>query len=467
MEDDAKQSKKALYILASLSIAFAIFFYSYFFWKNVCSSGWTGCLGQDHVFAPIFFLVVSLFRPFLLTPLAVTALIGGQSFGIVMGTLLIAVGSVLSTLVVYFPSKYLATKFLKPWLSANLPETWRLLRTQDYKVVFAARWIPFLPFDLLSVFFGALGFRLKSVIIASFFGILPEAYVYSLLSNMTKSEFSDLSSLSIVTAGSLSLLAVLTLLPVFMYEFVHRKSSSSLIYRLRKVAEELKDEVNANNQLEDSLFSYVEGDKPPVLLLYGFFSSRKGSQKMAKILTNRGFSVMSFNLGGLMGVYNTRNIVEIAYFIDEKIREQQDLHGFKKINIVAHSKGGLVAIWWLLKLGGFKSCDKLITMGTPFSGTWTTYLAIFSPLGIFWRDVWQMRPGSTFLKKLLNSKIPENLSIHCLYSNKDRVSNSRRAIFQPLEKTTNIVEVPVHSISHFEFQESEEVAEIITQILIA
>ena len=60
-------------------------------------------------------------------------------------------------------------------------------------------------------------------------------------------------------------------------------------------------------------------------------------------------------------------------------------------------------------------------MGTPFAGTRYTYLALVTPLGFLWRDVWQMRPGSLFLKSIHDVEVPEDVDIYCLHSFKDKV----------------------------------------------
>lgn len=464
MIDENDSRKLPFVIFIEIFAVSALFLYSYFFWNNVCSDSWQSCLGKDHFFAPIFFLLLAVFRPFLLTPMAVTAIIGGQSFGILGGTFLISFGATVSALVVYYPSRFLADRTLKPWISANLPETWSLIRTQDYKVIFATRWIPFFPFDLMSICYGVAGFRLKSVLVATFFGIMPEAYVYSVLSQLTISQFSEFSSLGIVTIGSLSILAIITLLPLCAFEFMHRHSGNSLLSRLDKMYREIKNELTINNEI-NSEFNYVKGGKRPILLLYGFFTSKKGTEKMHKMLTDHGFPVMTFNLGGFFGVLNTKNIKELASFVDDRVLEQKAIYGFEKIDIVAHSKGGLIAIWWLLKLGGAKYCDRLITLGTPFKGTYLAYLAIITPLGFFWKDVWQMRPGSEFLKDIHGVKLPQNLSIFCVYSKRDKVTRLRSAIFEPYIKNENIREIPLNDVSHLEYQESDVVAAEIAKIL--
>lgn len=52
-----------------------------------------------------------------------------------------------------------------------------------------------------------------------------------------------------------------------------------------------------------------------------------------------------------------------------KIEEWQALHPGKKVWLMAHSNGGLVARWYLNKLGGKDAVEKLILLGSPWDGT--------------------------------------------------------------------------------------------------
>jgi len=75
--------------------------------------------------------------------------------------------------------------------------------------------------------------------------------------------------------------------------------------------------------------------------------------------------------------------------------------GAKKVNIVSHSMGGLVARWYIEKLGGTDNIGKLVMIGTPNHG--------LSPANLFSGSDnmagSQMAPNSKFLKEL-NSQIP-------------------------------------------------------------
>ena len=414
------------------------------------------CLTGEHLPRVIGFLLLSMIRPFIFTPLIFMALLSGKTFGPWLGTLMTTLGSLLSCLSVFGIGKMLGKRFTKPWLRSNLPATFKFIRSQDYKVVFAARLLPLLPFDILSFLFGALDFRLKSVAIASFFGTSPEAYLYAKLVDPAETVMGS-------TVTLLETIALGIIVPLLGFEFISRKRGTSMWQLLKAVLQEISYEARANNDIiKRHAFS---ADQPPVLLLYGFFSSRRTMTQLERRLSERGHQVMSFNLGGLLGTFFTADIVETATFIDYKIKRQLARHGFKKVQIVAHSKGGLVALWWALKLGGAQYCDKIITMGTPYKGSWLTYLALVTPLGFIWRDVGQMRPGSGFLSALHHSKVPANLSIFCLYSRKDRVAQDTSGLFQPQPESAQVEGVPVHEFSHFEMHYRREIADKVAELL--
>ena len=424
------------------------------FWHVVCDETMNTCFKRDSFGSMMGFLLLSALRPLVFSPLGQAAYIAGDSFGVIVGTLLTALGAALSSLILYFPGHLIGKKVVRPWLSSNLPSTWRMIRTQDYKLIFVTRWIPLFPFDIFSILFGVADFHARRVFIFSFLGCLPEVYFFASIGDGTNN--------SIVLKGltTISLAACVMMIPLFLYEFVSRKKGTGLWAASKKAYYELLYEARVNNDIVRT--AVYSAEKIPVVLLYGFFSSRKTLAVMENLLTREGFDVMSFNLGGSLGVFFTRGIPDTAEFIDRKIQRQMKRYGFKKVHVVAHSKGGLVALWWLLRLGGSKYCDKIVTMGTPFKGSWLTYLAIFTPLGFFWKDVWQMRPGCAFLKELHASPVAANLKIHCLYSREDKIATDREGVFNYSGQVTG---VPMHHLSHFQFLARRDVATTVVKIL--
>lgn len=429
---------------------------AYGFWRTLCDTSLESCLATGPIAKPTTFILLSIIRPFVFTPLFFVAVVAGKSFGPVTGALLTTIGGLLSTLVVFFAVRILGKKLAKPWLRSNLPATFRFIHSQDYKIIFAARLIPLLPFDVVSFFCGVLDFRVRSVILGTLFGSLPEAFLFAKLVDPSDTVLQS-------TLKSLVVFSATVITPLLVFEFFSRKKGTGMWQLTKAMWSEIRYEVQTNNEIVRR--NQFDPSKPAVLLLYGFFSSRRAVTVLERMLTSRGHQVMSFNLGGLLGVFFTRDILETATFIDYKVKRQMERHGFPKINIVAHSKGGLVALWWVLKLGGSKYCDKVITMGTPFQGSPLTYLALLTPLGLFWRDVGQMRPGSLFLKSLHDSEIPPSLKIYCLYSMKDRVASGAIGIFAPRHPTSNISAWPMHHVNHFEFLYKRDVGETISSLL--
>jgi triacylglycerol lipase len=67
-----------------------------------------------------------------------------------------------------------------------------------------------------------------------------------------------------------------------------------------------------------------------------------------------------------------------------------------KVDIIAHSAGGLAARYYLSYLKGDRSVNHLITLGTPHQGTYVAYA-----LGLpFMHILKQTRPGSHFLQEI-------------------------------------------------------------------
>lgn len=426
------------------------------FWGLFCRFDLDQCISWESSWSPIMFLVLATLRPILFTPTFILATLAAKTFSWELALFITAGGAALSSLLPYFLGKYLGANGVRSWLTSNLPATWQMLKTHDYKIIFLARWLMIFPFDLFSIFYGMLSFKLHRVIVMSFLGVLPESYfVIRLLSHSDhKSIFDSIGNITIFTA--------IVFLPLIVYEFISRHKGSSLWTMIKRTYYEIIYEVQSNNHVIRR--REFDGEKPTVILLYGFFSSRKALVIMEKLLIQRGFQVMSFNLGGLLGVFFTRGIKETAEYIDQKIQRQVAKHGFKKIYIVGHSKGGLVGLWLLLKLEGYKYCKKIITLGTPFNGSYLTYLGLFTPLGLLWRDLWQMRPGSNFFQELNDCQIPENLKIYCISSDKDKVTG-KHGYFKPDKDERCVENIELKNIGHFEFLYKKEVADTIARLL--
>lgn len=138
---------------------------------------------------------------------------------------------------------------------------------------------------------------------------------------------------------------------------------------------------------------------PPVILLQGFMGSSGVLKPLEKYLNERNWNVILLDLG----YFNIRDIRESAerllYEVERILDQYSDRFNFKQVDIVAHSMGGLIALYYIKQLGGHRLVRKLVSLGTPFRGTWAAILGI-AAFGLFSKGIWQLHPRSDFLKKL-------------------------------------------------------------------
>jgi uncharacterized membrane protein YdjX (TVP38/TMEM64 family) len=463
-EDEFSQSPRSLFkfnylraaLLMEATLLLGAALFAWTFWHTWCPNGVEQCIGDTQL-GPFHYLLLSLVRPFVLTPHAFGTYLAARTFSEGQAIFLSALASMLSTIPLYGLTYILGRSMVIPWMSRNLPSTLRLIRTQDYKIIFAARLIPIFPFDVVSFLAGAFNLRPGRVLLCTFLGTLPECVFLVYMS-------SPKVTLLGWTVNAIGLTAGLIIAPLLVFEWLSRKQGRGLYATMLAAYREILAEASLNNQIVRRNRTIAPG-KTPVLLIYGFFSSQRSLNVIERQLVAAGFDVMSFNLGGLFGTFFTHGVMETASFIDYKLKRQMDRHGFNKVHIVAHSKGSLVALWWLLKLGGSKYCDRLVTMAAPCSGSYFTYLALVTPLGFFWRDVWQMRPGSSFLKFLKDSEVPKNLKIFSLYSDKDMIARGRLGTFTPKTGSYNITNIAMNEMSHFDFIVRREPIKEVIKIL--
>ncbi len=86
--------------------------------------------------------------------------------------------------------------------------------------------------------------------------------------------------------------------------------------------------------------------------------------------------------------------------------------GGGRVDLVAHSMGGLVARCYLQLLGGARRVDRLVTLGTPHQGT---HAANFIPSAL----VRQLLPESPFLRHLNAQPPPDGLHVISVVAGRD------------------------------------------------
>lgn len=160
------------------------------------------------------------------------------------------------------------------------------------------------------------------------------------------------------------------------------------------------------NRADDPDFAAATPARPPVLLIHGFMGTRGALFLLEQRLRADGFLVFSINLG----TFNVQDIRKSAFGIHLAVEKIMQATGGRvsKIDIVGHSMGGLIASYYIKFMGGDEHVRKLVTLGTPYRGTWAS-LAGIACFGTFAPSTWQMLPSSSFLRQLCALPMPASV----------------------------------------------------------
>ncbi|HUL59375.1 MAG TPA: alpha/beta hydrolase [Anaeromyxobacteraceae bacterium] len=181
------------------------------------------------------------------------------------------------------------------------------------------------------------------------------------------------------------------------------------------VAEVLEDAAGLNRVEKRTDFSTCER---PVLLLYGLLSTRRTLDVLERRLRRDGYGVFSLNLGGLWRILNTRGIDDLADLVRAKIERIYARNpAMGPLTIVGHSKGGLIACYYVKKLGGWRRTRAVLTLAAPHHGTPLAYLGL--PASPMVRSLWQLLPGSPFLRRLRDGAWPAQVRLVSIWSKRD------------------------------------------------
>lgn len=178
----------------------------------------------------------------------------------------------------------------------------------------------------------------------------------------------------------------------------------------------LRHLARGNRIRRNASFEKVDDRHPPVLLIHGFLGTRGSMYPLERRLAAEGLCVFSFNLGAL----NSRDIRASAFLIHRKIESILSQTSVQRIDILGHSMGGLIGLYYIKKLGGHARVRRLIMMGTPIRGTWAA-LAGVATLGLWSKSSWQLLPRSRFLDELNQGTLPPDVEIFTLAAVRDWV----------------------------------------------
>jgi triacylglycerol lipase len=152
---------------------------------------------------------------------------------------------------------------------------------------------------------------------------------------------------------------------------------------------------------------------PPVLLIHGYLATRGSLHLLDRRLTERGHLVLTYRLG----LVHAGDICESAARIAAKVESIVAQTGLERLDIVGHSMGGLVGLYYLKRMGGRRRVRRLVMLGTPTSGTWSALMGVaLAPLA---RASLQLLPDSAFLRELGEGPLPEGVEIFSVAGDRD------------------------------------------------
>jgi pimeloyl-ACP methyl ester carboxylesterase len=178
----------------------------------------------------------------------------------------------------------------------------------------------------------------------------------------------------------------------------------------------IRHALRGNRIRRGAAFEGATPQAPPVLIIHGFLGTRGSMFMLERRLVEDGFVVVSFNLGTL----NTRDIRRSAFLIHRKIERILAQTPSQRIDIIGHSMGGLIGLYYVKKLGGHARVRKLIMMGTPVRGTWAAMMGVVL-LGLWSTSSWQLLPRSRFLDELAQGPTPAGVEVHTISAARDWV----------------------------------------------
>jgi pimeloyl-ACP methyl ester carboxylesterase len=170
---------------------------------------------------------------------------------------------------------------------------------------------------------------------------------------------------------------------------------------------------------------FGQGAGHPVLLLHGFAAPRRILHVLERRLRRElGVAVMSFHLPGMGGAFGGHAMEEEAARLAEKLERLCLRHNVTQLDIVGHSKGGLMARYMVANFPVGRRVRTLIALGSPFSGAPLAILGA-AAMGVLSKSVWQLIPFSGFMRGLRQVPVPGTTRLVSIAGSMDMIAPAR------------------------------------------
>ncbi len=127
----------------------------------------------------------------------------------------------------------------------------------------------------------------------------------------------------------------------------------------------------------------------PIILVHGLVDNRSIFTLLRRALRRRGFGrVLTLNYSPF-----TQDIRSVAAQLAALVEKTCEETGYERVHVVGHSLGGVIARYYVQRLGGDARVHTVCTLGSPHAGTFTAHL-------LPQKVVKQLRPGSDLMTEL-------------------------------------------------------------------
>jgi triacylglycerol lipase len=192
----------------------------------------------------------------------------------------------------------------------------------------------------------------------------------------------------------------------------------------------------------------------PILLVHGIIDNHVTFTLMERALRRRGFQTLAAYDYGLL----THNISRAAVRLGEAIQKLSAATGYERIHVIGHSLGGLIARYYVQRLGGDSHVHTLVTLGTPHQGTQLAWAAPLLPL------VRQLTPSSPVIQELAQPVAGCRTRFIAFHSNIDHlVVPSRNARLD--HPDLNVRNIAVRGVGHLSMANNRRIAFTIARAL--
>jgi triacylglycerol lipase len=201
------------------------------------------------------------------------------------------------------------------------------------------------------------------------------------------------------------------------------------------------------------LIGDVEAAGTPILLVHGLVDNRSIFTLLRRHLRRRGFGrvwTMNYKIW-------TTDLRDAARQLAASVDAICEQTGYERIHVIGHSMGGLVARYYVQRLGGDAHVHTLVTLGTPHQGTRAARLF---PRGV----CQQLTPGSDVVKELTEPAPGCQTRFVSFWSDNDALISPKQAavLDHPDLSARNIL---VHGVGHMSLPIDRRIVREITATL--